>query len=152
MNVNTWFVILTIAFIVVAAGMILIILVQRPQGGGLAAAFGGAGGGGTDSVFGGRVGDALTWATVVAFILYLGLALGLNLVPARTGPPPATPAVTAPVDVPLEGEADEGADAGGSETTPAPAQLSPEDTAPPADEQPGEGENTDDTNGEGAPE
>ena len=60
--------------------MILIILVQRPQGGGLASAFGGAGGGGTDTVFGGRVGDALTIMTVVAFILFLGLAVALNLV------------------------------------------------------------------------
>jgi preprotein translocase subunit SecG len=60
--------------------MILIILVQRPQGGGLASAFGGAGGGGTDTVFGGRVGDALTVMTVIAFILFLGLAVSLNLV------------------------------------------------------------------------
>jgi len=63
--------------------MILIILVQRPQGGGLAAAFGGAGGGGTDTVFGGRVGDALTVMTVVAFILFLGTAVALNLVESK---------------------------------------------------------------------
>ena len=64
--------------------MILIILVQRPQGGGLASAFGGAGGGGTDTVFGGRVGDALTVMTVVAFILFLGTAVALNLVESKT--------------------------------------------------------------------
>jgi preprotein translocase subunit SecG len=74
------FTILTLLFIIVSVTMILIILVQRPQGGGLAGAFGGAGGGGTDTVFGGRVGDALTWATVVAFVLYLLLAVTLNMV------------------------------------------------------------------------
>lgn len=76
---------LVILFIVVSAVMILIILVQRPQGGGLAGAFGGAGGGSTDTVFGGRVGDALTWATVIAFAVYLVLAVSLNLVPVRGG-------------------------------------------------------------------
>ena len=58
----------------------MIILVQRPQGGGLASAFGGAGGGSTDTVFGGRVGDALTVMTVVAFVLFLGIAVSLNLI------------------------------------------------------------------------
>ena len=77
---NTTFLILTIALIVISVAMILVILVQRPQGGGLASAFGGAGGGGTDTVFGGRVGDALTVMTVVAFILFLGIAVALNLV------------------------------------------------------------------------
>ncbi|MHC4967609.1 MAG: preprotein translocase subunit SecG [Planctomycetota bacterium] len=68
---SIWFWITTLVFIVVSASMVLIILVQRPQGGGLAGAFGGAGGAGTETVFGGRVGDALTWATVTAFVLYL---------------------------------------------------------------------------------
>jgi len=75
---STLYITLTIAFIVVAVAMILIILVQRPAGGGLAGAFGGAGGGGTEGVFGGRVGDALTVMTVVAFSVYLVLALILN--------------------------------------------------------------------------
>jgi preprotein translocase subunit SecG len=78
--------------------------VQRPQGGGLAGAFGGAGGSGTDTVFGGRVGDALTVMTVIAFLLYLGLAIGLNLMdPAPVAPTAAaTPEITsAPGDLPL---------------------------------------------------
>ena len=87
---NNTFLILTIVLIVVAVAMILIILVQRPQGGGLASAFGGAGGGGTDTVFGGRVGDALTVMTVVAFVLFLGLAVALNLVESKTETPNAT--------------------------------------------------------------
>ena len=75
---STLYLSLTILFIVVAVAMILIILVQRPAGGGLAGAFGGAGGGGTEGAFGGRVGDALTVMTVVAFTIYLVLALVLN--------------------------------------------------------------------------
>ena len=87
---NNTFLILTVLLIVISVAMILIILVQRPQGGGLASAFGGAGGGGTDTVFGGRVGDALTYMTVIAFILFLGLAVSLNLVDSREGVPSAT--------------------------------------------------------------
>jgi len=65
---NILFFILTVIFTLVSLAMIAIILVQRPQGGGLAGAFGGAGGGSTESVFGGRVGDALTIITVIAFV------------------------------------------------------------------------------------
>jgi preprotein translocase subunit SecG len=81
---NNTFLILTIVLIIVSTAMILIILVQRPQGGGLASAFGGAGGGGTDTVFGGRVGDALTIMTVVTFVLFLGLAVALSLVESKS--------------------------------------------------------------------
>lgn len=106
---NTSFLILTIALIIISVAMILIILIQRPQGGGLASAFGGAGGGGTDTVFGGRVGDALTVMTVVAFVLFLGIAVALNLVDSVTTAPVtavsqpalvATPNTTAPVTLP----------------------------------------------------
>ncbi|MBT4530127.1 MAG: hypothetical protein HOC27_02890, partial [Phycisphaerae bacterium] len=85
---------------------------QRPQGGGLASAFGGAGGGGTETVFGGRVGDALTVMTVVAFVLFLGIAVSLNLVDSVVAPveqeavQPAlatTPDTTStPVDTPAD--------------------------------------------------
>ena len=80
---NQTFLYLTIGLIIVSVAMILIILVQRPQGGGLASAFGGAGGG-NDTVFGGRVGDALTVMTVIAFVLFLGLAVSLNLVESKS--------------------------------------------------------------------
>ncbi|MAH64988.1 MAG: preprotein translocase subunit SecG, partial [Phycisphaerae bacterium] len=66
-------------FIVVSAALVLIILVQRPQGGGLAGAFGGAGGSGADTAFGGRTGDALTVATVAGFVIYILLAVALNI-------------------------------------------------------------------------
>ena len=105
---SIWFTIVTVVFIVVSAAMVLIILVQRPQGGGLAGAFGGAGGSGTETVFGGRVGDALTVMTVVAFILYLVLAVGLNLMdttPSAAATPttiggPAAPGNGAPPAMP----------------------------------------------------
>ncbi len=107
---SIWFWIATMVFILISAGMVLIILVQRPQGGGLAGAFGGAGGAGTETVFGGRVGDALTYATVTAFVLYLGLAIALNLLDttgaaAVAGPPPAAAAEPAdPLAPPPVGE------------------------------------------------
>lgn len=87
------YMILTIIFIIIAVSLVLIILIQRPQGGGLAGAFGGAGGGGTDSVFGGRVGDALTYMTIGAFGVYLLLAISLNLINSRnaTAAPPSPP-------------------------------------------------------------
>ena len=78
---NQTFLYLTIGLIVISVAMVLIILVQRPQGGGLASAFGG--GGGNDTVFGGRVGDALTVMTVITFILFLGFAVALNLVESK---------------------------------------------------------------------
>jgi preprotein translocase subunit SecG len=76
---SPWFWVTTVIFMVISVIMVLIVLVQRPQGGGLAGAFGGAGGAGTETVFGGRVGDALTWFTVIAFAVYLSLAIALNL-------------------------------------------------------------------------
>ena len=91
-----WLWILLALFIVISVVMVLIILMQRPQGGGLAGAFGGAGGG-TDSVFGGRIGDALTWTTAIAFVLYLIVAIGLNVVDDQE-PAPAQPALTSTDD------------------------------------------------------
>lgn len=100
------FTILTVLFIFASLALVIIILVQRPQGGGLSAAFGGSGAGGSETAFGGRTGDALTVTTITAFIIYLGLAMGLNIVddqlvrpapaivdPAATPGAPGTPAV-----------------------------------------------------------
>ncbi|MHC4106695.1 MAG: preprotein translocase subunit SecG [Planctomycetota bacterium] len=97
-----WFWIATVVFIIVSGALVLIILVQRPQGGGLAGAFGGAGGAGTDTVFGGRVGDALTWATVIAFSLYLLLAIGLTKLESRSTATATTtpPSAASPLDEP----------------------------------------------------
>jgi protein translocase SecG subunit len=115
---NVWFFVFTALSIVVSTGLVLIILVQRPAGGGLAGAFGGAGGSGSDTVFGGRVGDALTWMTVVGFAIYLGVAITLNLIPSV--PPPVsanvTPASTT-TTIPVT--------AGGGSTAPAPITITP---------------------------
>ena len=77
-NLNSFY-LLTGLFMVVSTVMILVILMQRHKGGGLSAAFGGSSAGSADSLLGGRVGDTLTWVTVVAFVLYLGLAISLNM-------------------------------------------------------------------------
>ena len=101
-----WFWVATVIFIIVSGALVLIILVQRPTGGGLAGAFGGAGGSGTDTVFGGRVGDALTWATVIAFSVYLLLAISLTKLETRsravgtTTPPAAATQPVSPLDFP----------------------------------------------------
>jgi len=139
------FLILTVVFIVVSAVMVLIVLVQRPQGGGLAGAFGGAGGGSTDTVFGGRVGDALTVMTVIAFVVYLGLAIGLNVVPvkpATTAAPAVGPSVTTADGTTVPLEPVEGPPPGaqfppaatGQPQSPPPA--APSGTQPPAGDQP----------------
>lgn len=74
---NIWF--LAIAFIIVCLFMMLIILIQKPKGGGLSGAFGGGAGGGSEqAMFGGGVGDVLTIITVVCFVAFLGLAMGLT--------------------------------------------------------------------------
>ena len=101
------FTLLVILFLIASVCLVLIILVQRPQGGGLAQAFGG-GAGGTDTAFGGHTGDALTYATVTAFGIYLALAIALNIMdgslnapaaPAEEAPAPAA-AIPQPVEMP----------------------------------------------------
>ena len=77
-NLNSFY-LLTGLFMVFSTVMLLVILMQRHEGGGLSAAFGGSSAGSGDSLLGGRVGDTLTWVTVVAFVLYLGLAISLNM-------------------------------------------------------------------------
>ncbi len=81
---SVFFTVLTFLFIVTSLALVLVILVQRPQGGGLASAFGG--GGGTDTAFGGRTGDALTVGTVSVFVVYLVLAMALNIFPPQSTP------------------------------------------------------------------
>jgi preprotein translocase subunit SecG len=70
---------MAVAFAIVCVFMMLVILIQKPKGGGLSGAFGGgAGGGSAGAVVGARVGDVLTVVTVVCFLLFLGLAMGLT--------------------------------------------------------------------------
>lgn len=97
---------MVVAFLFVCLLLILIILIQKPQGGGLSGAFGsGAASGSGQTVFGARTGDALTIGTITVFVLYLGVAIGLNYAirpgSARSAAPAAqAPAQTAPATVP----------------------------------------------------
>ncbi|MBX3385960.1 MAG: preprotein translocase subunit SecG [Phycisphaeraceae bacterium] len=64
-------------FLLVCVLLILIVLIQRPQGGGLAGAFG-MGAGSSQTAFGAKTGDALTFATIGIFVFYIVAAVGLN--------------------------------------------------------------------------
>lgn len=123
---------LVVLFLVISLAMVLVVLIQRPQGGGLSGAFG-AGGGSGQSAFGARTGDALTISTIVIFLLFLGVAIGLNfaLRPVDEIPTIAQPAPSSQTtgdDAPLPSPADTppaGADDAPSEPTatdPAPAE------------------------------
>lgn len=129
------FSLLTVLFLVASVALIIIILVQRPQGGGLSTAFGGSGAGGGETAFGGRTGDALTVATVTAFVLFLGLAMGLNVVDNQL----LKPASAAPTATEQQGETT----APAVPLTPlpggppvAPGATPPAGTTPPANAQP----------------
>ncbi len=85
-----------ILFVLVCVLMMLVILIQKPRGGGLSGAFGGSGGGGMQNAFGAKVGDVLTWFTVVCFTIFLLLAMGLTWAtkPDRTRLSPLIPNAT----------------------------------------------------------
>jgi len=78
--------VLAVFFVLTSLFMMLVILIQKPKGGGLSGAFGGAGGGSAQAVFGAKVGDVLTWVTVVCFVLFLLLAMGLTWAIHPEGP------------------------------------------------------------------
>ena len=92
-----------ICFVFVCLFMMGVVLMQKPRGGGLSGAFGGAGGN-SQAVFGAKVGDVLTWVTVGAFIVFLGLAMGLTLVIHADvqAPPPTKLPVELPVELPAD--------------------------------------------------
>jgi preprotein translocase subunit SecG len=127
-----------IGFALVSLLMMLIILIQKPRGGGLAGAFGGAGGG-AQSAFGGKTGDALTIATIVFFLLYISLAMGLTWATDRPAAPPVETETTAPAEdgsanpESNPGTTDQPVDTGSQpvDPTPAPSTTS-EDAAPEA--------------------
>jgi len=80
-------------FIIICVLLILVVLLQKGRGGGLSAAFSGMG----STAFGTRVGDVLTWVTVVMTGLFLVLATAVTL---RFKP--VNEAVAAPAFVPAE--------------------------------------------------
>ena len=66
---------LIVLMLLVSIFMILVVLVQRGRGGGLSGAFGS--GGGSNSAFGTKTGDVFTTITVVAFVIFMLLAIAL---------------------------------------------------------------------------
>ncbi len=78
---------LLVAFLVISIVMILVVLIQRPQGGGLSGAFGASADGAGQTALGVKTGDALTTATIVIFLLFLGVAVWLNFAVRPTPPP-----------------------------------------------------------------
>jgi preprotein translocase subunit SecG len=92
-----------ILFIVICVFLILLILIQKGRGGGLASAFGGGGG---NTAFGSKTGDVLTWATSIAFGVFLLTAIALNrLADAHNNANrPLPPAAAAPMgSIPVGG-------------------------------------------------
>lgn len=79
-----------LVFLLICLALVLAIMIQKPQGGGLSAAFGASSGSG-QTAFGTKTGDALTVATILVFVVWLLLAMVLNIVSR-----PSAPAVVAP--------------------------------------------------------
>jgi len=65
-------IVISVPFIIVCVLLILVVLLQKGRGGGLGAALGGAG----SAAFGTKVGDFMTWVTIVLTALFLLLAIG----------------------------------------------------------------------------
>lgn len=163
-----WAVSLLVAiFLFACVVMMLTVLIQRPQGGGLSGAFG-SGGGAGQTAFGTKTGDALTIATIVMFVVFLGLAVGLNYATRpeniATGQPVAqsadngqgdgttdaegTTTVDQPTDQPAETPAAPEAPAGDDSAAESPATDAPTADAPAGEPETGTGDTgagTDDT-------
>lgn len=116
-------------FVLVSFVLVLAILIQKPKGGGLAAAFGG-GGGGDQAMFGARVGDVMTWVTVVLFATFLGLAITLVYTTEADEAAIIQPAISSPDDAPAD---DGSSSTGGVDLTlPAPEVTEPTGDTPTA--------------------
>jgi preprotein translocase subunit SecG len=91
-------------FILVCVLMVLVVLIQKPQGGGLAGAFGGSSAGSGQTAFGTKTGDALTVFTVSVFVIFVVIAILLNLALKAPGPEKAA-ATDAAVSAPASTDA-----------------------------------------------
>ena len=120
---------MVIGFALVCLLMMLIILIQKPRGGGLSGAFGGAGGG-SQAAFGAKTGDVLTFATIIFFVCYMALAMGLTW---ATGPSGPVDEIDVPATQPEQSD-DEQTSNGGEQEKPA-ADVEP-DAGPLSDTQP----------------
>lgn len=104
---------LVVGFVVVSVMMMLVVLIQRPTGGGLSGAFGSSSEGAGQTAFGARTGDALTTATIVIFMAFLGFAIALNYNVQPSGVAPIETVEPAPGET-SDGAVDDAAGAGGA--------------------------------------
>ena len=104
---------LIVGFGAVCVLLVLAILIQKPQGGGLSGAFGAGASGSGQTAFGTKTGDALTWMTIIIFVVYLGAAIGMNYTmrpedntakPPAASSPPAGDSTTSPTGTPAPAE------------------------------------------------
>lgn len=95
LGANLLVTVLMMLFALTCLFMMLVILIQKPKGGGLSGAFGGAGGS-AQAAFGAKTGDLLTTITIGCFVVFLGLAIGLNYA-VRADVAPKVPNAVAPV-------------------------------------------------------
>lgn len=134
-----------VLFLIVSTILILTVLIQKPQGGGLAGAFG-SGAGSGQTAFGAKTGDALTWATIIMFVVWLVTSVGLNLAfrPAdietetEVGAPAGEPGATETTggEVPGPTEIPVGLPEGAAPGTPAEGETAPPSSVTPAPEVP----------------
>ncbi len=103
--------ILGVIFVLICLLLMLTVLIQRPQGGGLAGAFG-SGAGSGQTAFGTKTGDALTIFTIVVFVLFVGMSIGLNFALRPSAPDPTPAASRTPGTAPVS--SDQGAPADGA--------------------------------------
>lgn len=132
-------------FVIVSVMMMLVVLIQRPQGGGLSEAFGSASGSG-HTAFGAKTGDALTYATITIFVVFIGFAVGLNYIvkpPMAAAPAAATIAPTGPANgaaptgtAPAEGTAPASTEPAKTEPAPAQPSQTPAEAPKPTEEAP----------------
>jgi preprotein translocase subunit SecG len=83
----------TIGLVVVSLFLILSVIVQKPRGGGLAGAFSGGAGAQADSAFGAQASNVAVTATIAAFVIFLLLAIAINLMLGGAETSPVTPAI-----------------------------------------------------------
>jgi preprotein translocase subunit SecG len=120
-------------FILVCVLMVLVVLIQKPQGGGLAGAFGGSSAGSGQTAFGTKTGDALTVFTVSVFVIFVVIAILLNLALKAPGPEKATAtdaAVSAPASTDAPASTTDPAATTPSSDTILPTQLPEGSTSP----------------------
>jgi len=125
--------VLTVVFLLICVLMVLMVLIQKPQGGGLASAFGGSAASSGQTAFGAKTGDALTLITIGVFVLYLVIAMALNIgirpITAAAGNDTASSATPVDGAVPADGAVPVDTDAPPTQPAIDPA-ITPDATTP----------------------